>query len=287
MRSAFAQASNDCDERVDACPRAVRSGSRFAAVHRHDGAEREAVDVEDLAGLERASRLRPLRSRSRESPRAASRIPPRPRSRWRRARRCGSARATSPAADDQIAGADVGAAAADVVSGGGRREDLNRRCPDRAVSSTITTASAPAGSGAPVAISAQVPGAMRDRATAVPCRSDRDDAAAPAARGVAPARVRGDDRVAVHGRPRERRHVDRRGRRRRRRRARPRPRAHALGARDRTTAASSRRRASSREMVEVNGRMCLWIGFRLPRDAGRQARLTSRRLLHQVRPARE
>ena len=64
--------------------------------------------------------------------------------------------------DDAIAGGDVGAAPADVLAGRRRREDLDRRvrrpC---AVSSTITTASAPAGSGAPVAISAQVP--RRDR----------------------------------------------------------------------------------------------------------------------------
>ena len=103
-----------------------------------------------------------------------------------------------------------------------------------AVSSTITTASAPAGSGAPVAISAQVP-----RVTTVRRYGSGVDAIeqAQARRGrsrEAPLGVGRDDRVAVHRRSRERRHVDRRrdvGGGHTSRRVLE---AHALGARDRT-----------------------------------------------------
>ena len=69
--------------------------------------------------------------------------------------------------------ADVGAAAADVLSGRGLGEDVHALGVRFAVSSTITTASAPSGSGAPVAISRARAGL--DRAPARPARVDPVD----------------------------------------------------------------------------------------------------------------
>ena len=232
------------DERVD---RVLRRRMRFgdAAVCRDDGAEREAVDVVDLSGPERRSRLDRLRCRWTARRRAAARTPRARRSRWRRARRCGSGSAIA-APDDDVAGRDVGAAPADVLA----RPRPPRRCPHgrrrpASVSSTMTTASAPSGSGAPVAISAQVPGPIRLLAAAGRCRSDRRCAGEPADRAL-PARVGGDHGIAVHRGSRKRRNVDGRtdvGGRDAARRVRQR---HPLGPR-RSAGRSrrSRRRASS------------------------------------------
>ena len=140
------------------CAGAMRLGD--AAVRDDDRAEREAVDVVDLARRQRAARAR---STSLPVERIATRG-------LRehldvgaadRGERADAARVEQIAGGDHaIAGGDVGAAPADVLAGRGRREESDTRpSPASRVSSTITTASAPSGSGAPVAISAHVPGA--------------------------------------------------------------------------------------------------------------------------------
>ena len=86
MTSASAQASSASSSASSvSCDRLVRLGD--AAVRGDDGAEREAVDVVDLAGRERRARLDDFVAGRQDRRRAAARTP-RPRSRrWRPARR--------------------------------------------------------------------------------------------------------------------------------------------------------------------------------------------------------
>ena len=119
----------------------------------------------------------------------------------------------------------------------------------------MTTASAPSGSGAPVAISAQRARRDRPRRQSGRCRCARRSAGAPALSRVAP-RVSAATTAYPSIAERENGGTNDVGRdvgggdaaggigQR-----------HALGARDRPDVAARRRRASSSEMVEVNGRI--------------------------------
>ena len=188
-----------------ACPAPARCGSAMPPCAATTARQREAVDVVDLARRRAVCPARRLRCRWTESatrgrantsssaqPMAAtaptrlgfSRSPRRDRRRRRARCRRRAARCSGP-----------------------RRPRQRRRrasSPAATVSSTMTTASAPSGSGAPVAISAHVPGAiaLRRQLAGVDALDD-----AQAHRAIAAWRrgVGGDHRVAVHRRPRERR----------------------------------------------------------------------------------
>ena len=115
---------------------------------------------------------------------------------------------TWPARDDDLADRQIVGAPADVLPGCTAAMMRTTR-PSRVVSSTITTASAPGGIGAPVAISMHSPVVIPRAGTwPVNTRSTHAASLVPTARRR---RIRRDDRVAVHRRAIERRHVDRCG----------------------------------------------------------------------------
>ena len=156
---------------------------------------------------------------------------------------------TSPGATTRSPGDDVGAASPDVLSGRHARKMLTACRRRVAVSSTMTTASAPSGSGAPVAISTQLPRVTRSiGASARERASDQSKPQRSVARGVRG--VGCNDGVAVHRRSRERRHVDSRDDVGRGDAAQRIVDAHTLRSRDR----SDRRREAFTRFVERNRR---------------------------------
>ena len=136
-------------------------GTATAAVPADDGRQREPVDVVDLAGRERAGRARRSRCRSRGSRPAAART------RRRRARRGAASRADAARIQERSAlerpvwPADMSAPRRPTCCRGytGVRTRIVVVLP-ASVSSTMTTASAPGGIGAPVAISMHSPRAI-------------------------------------------------------------------------------------------------------------------------------
>ena len=184
-----------------------------AAVRGDDGAEREAVDVVDLAGRQRRVRARRPRCRSTESPPAAARTPRRRRGR-------------SAASDPTRLGVEQVAAHAttrspavmsaprrsDVLARRRRREDLDGvagpwlRQRGRVLDhhhgvGALGQRRAGRDFGAAAA-------ARSSRAASGRCRSARRCASRTGASRVAPVVSAAIDGVSVHRRSRERRHVD-------------------------------------------------------------------------------
>ena len=157
MRSAVVARVERRDQRVDGvlC-RPMSLGN--AAVRRDDRAEREAVHVEDLSGRQRLPRIDHLvaRGKNRDA-RPGEHVDLRAADGGQRA---DAARATAdrlPRTTRSPATMSAPRRPTFCPAAAGANTSMSWS-PLFAVSSTITTASAPAGSGAPVAISAQVPG---------------------------------------------------------------------------------------------------------------------------------